>query len=129
MIKELQHYAGNYLEIDFAPYKLTPVPGRHKKYKPSSEAQRLLNQKNREREIYFLIHENFTAEDYTIHPTYAECYRPPTPYWALRDRRNFILRLKRLYRKYDVEFKYIAVLEQAESSKRLGEWAIAIRDI
>ncbi len=119
MIKEIQHYAGDYLEIDFAPYKLTPKRGRSRKAKPSTEAQKYLNQKKRERELYMLIHENFTREDYAIHPTYAERYKPSTPEEALKDRRNFILRLKRLYKKYGVEFKYIAVLEQAAESKRL----------
>lgn len=118
MIKELAHFAGDYLEIDYVPYKLTKRLGRARKSKPSSEAQKYLNQKKREREVYLLIHENFTQSDYTIHPTYADCYLPSTKEEALRDRRNFLLRLKRLYKKYGVEFKAFFVLERGAESKR-----------
>lgn len=120
MIKELQHFAGDYLEVDFLPYKVPPRRGRGRRSKPTSEAQAHLNQANRERELYMLIHENFTREDYAIHPTYAEPFRPPDAKTALRDRRNFILRLKRLYKKYDIDdLKHISVLEQGVRSGKL----------
>lgn len=120
MIKELQHYAGDYLEVDFLPYRLPPRRGRGRKSKPTTEAQAHLNQVNRERELYMLIHENFTRNDYAIHPTYADAFRPPDVETALKDRRNFILRLRRLYKKYGVdELKHISVLEKGVRSGKL----------
>ncbi len=120
MIKEVQHYAGDYLEVDFLPFKEYKSPGvRQKKSKPTREAQAYLNQKNRERALYMLVHENFTRNDYIIHPTYSPAFLPPDKTTALRDRRNFILRLKRLYKKYGIKnVKAVFVLEQGEKNGR-----------
>lgn len=120
MIKERQHYAGDYLEIDFLPFRnVLSRRGRKRKAKPTSEAQAHINQLNRERELYMLIHENFTRNDYAIHPTYSPGFYPSDAETALKDRRNFILRLKRLYKRFGIsEFKYVAVLEQGSSTGR-----------
>ncbi len=117
-IRELQHYAGDYLEVDFVPFKDPPRRSRSKKSKPTSEAQEYVNQRNRERAIYEWAHENFTNADYIIHPTYSPAFLPPDEATALKDRRNFIARLRRLYRRNGKELKAMLILEKGEQNGR-----------
>lgn len=102
--KELQHKAGNYLEIDFLPYKKRPR-AREKRTRPTKPAQERLNQKNRERYAYMLIHENFTNKDNALHLTYSDANLPKSLEEAERLLKNYIRRLKRLYKSEGKEFK------------------------
>lgn len=102
--KELQHKAGDYLEIDFIPYKKKPRT-RGKRARPTKPAQEKLNQKNQERYSHMLILENFTNCDHALHLTYSNANLPATLKDAEQDLKNYIRRLKRLYKSKGVEFK------------------------
>ncbi|MEG1550634.1 MAG: hypothetical protein RR355_00005 [Oscillospiraceae bacterium] len=112
MIKEVESKAGFYLEVNFLPFKKVPRV-RAKKYRPTKAAQEHLNQVNREREIYMLLHENFTPNDYAFHTDYSDDFLPKNIEEAENNRKNFIRRLKRIYNNNQIELKAFYVTEEA----------------
>lgn len=118
MIKEVKHCAGPYMEVDFLPYRRkVRHGGRGKRSKPTTEAQKHLNQKARERKAYMWLHENFSSSDYEFTATYTQSNLPEDNERAQKNVRNFILRLKRLYKKHNVEFKGWFVIQKSSTGR------------
>ncbi len=97
--REKIYRCGDYLEADIFP-AFAKAQGRRKaKYKPTSEMQAKLNQKNAERELTRILNANFTEDDISLTLTYSDEYLPETYEQAERDAHNFLRRLKRLRKK------------------------------
>lgn len=110
--RSLEHYCGDFLEVDgFPVWTDVPLRGRKRRAKcrPSSEAQAKYNEKCAKRKLVRLIHANFTDVDYSIGLDYRDECLPETDEEIKRDVQNFLSRLRRLYAKRGVEFKYICV--------------------
>ena len=71
---------------------------KRKKRKPSTDAQKKLNQRHREEKLARLLHANFTPEGLEIHLTYR--VQPENDEEAKRHLQNFIRRLKRYIAKH-----------------------------
>lgn len=119
-IRETKFYCKDFLEIYLYPVTEQPharAKGRGKKYRESSETQKLLNAKYAERKLVQLLHANFTDRDLAIGLDYCDDTRPKTPEEAQRNFQNFLRRVKRLYKKAGAgEVKYISVIEFGEKS-------------
>ena len=116
--REVKYECGEFLDVEFFPvYKKSKQ--RRSRANPSSEGQKLLNQKRSQRRLTRLIHANFTQADYALHLTYDENNMPESEDVAKRNVQNYLRRLKRLYQKLGVELKYICVTEKGKKSERL----------
>lgn len=119
-IRETKFYCKDFLEIYLYPVTeqlQVRTKSRGKKYRESSETQKLLNAKYAERKLVRLLHANFTDKDLAIGLDYADDTRPKTPEEAQRNFQNFLRRVKRLYKKAGAgEVKYISVIEFGEKS-------------
>ena len=72
-MRECRHCSGDYMEIDIFPVRKVSNT-RKAKYKPSSETQKKLNQKNAARRLTWLIQENFGTNDYYVGLNYPASY-------------------------------------------------------
>lgn len=80
---------------------------RRKKKKISRPAQKNLNDKNSKQYAKWLLYANFKENDYYIHLTYKDKFLPKTPEDAKKVVDNYLKRLRRLYRKHEMELKYM----------------------
>lgn len=103
---------GQYAEIEVFPVLEHPR-ARKRKFRPTTEAQELINQNAAERRFIRIIHENFTDKDYRLELTYSDVYEPATYEQTYRDVQNFFRRLKRKYQKVNAELKYAYAIEEA----------------
>lgn len=116
--REVKYECGEFLDVEFFPvYKKSK--SRRSRFNPTSEGQKLLNQKRSQRRLTRLIHANFTQKDYALHLTYDENNMPESEDVAKRNVQNYLRRLKRLYQKLGHELKYICVTEKGKKSARL----------
>lgn len=116
--REIKYDCGEFLDVEFFPvYKKSK--SRRARYKPTTEGQALLNHKRAQRKLIRLVHTNFCERDYAVHLTYTEGNMPRDKESAQRELQNYIRRLKRIYAKAGIEFKYIYVTEQGKKSMRL----------
>lgn len=103
--------AGNVIEK--YKYHSSRCPGqkllRGKNREKTKEPQWKVNARNSYRRLYWLILNNFKEEDIRMDLTYEG--DEPDEKRAYKDLTNYIARLKRLYRKYGHELKWIAVTE------------------
>lgn len=109
---------GSYLDGDIYPV-YQPAGKRRSKCRPTKEIQKRLNQRNAEKKLTRLIHNNFCEDDIAVHLTFRPECQPEDEAAASRQLRNYIRRLKRLYRKQGIEMKYIAVMEYGRRSGRI----------
>lgn len=116
--RETKYYCGDFLDVDIYPvFKKTK--SRSKRFKPTSEIQKKLNENNARKKLERLIHTNFTPNDIALHLTYtAECL-PANEEQSKKDIQNYIRRLKRVYQKSGKELKYISVTEKGEKTDRV----------
>ena len=63
--REKKYTCGEYLDVYIYPVFETGKPGggKREKKKPSTKAQKKLNQRHREEKLVRLLHANFTPED------------------------------------------------------------------
>lgn len=117
--RERRIYHGEYLDVHIFP--IFQKPGkRGKKRNPSTDIQRLLNQKYREERITYLIHSNFTARDIEVKLGFDDEHLPSSYSDFQRIMRNFIRALKRMRTRYFLkELKYIYVIERGKTN---GRW-------
>ena len=118
--REKPYYCGEYLDAFIFPVFETGGyrGGTRTKRKPSTEAQKKLNQRHREEKLVRLLHTNFTPEDLEIHLTYKGA-QPESDEEAARNLRNFIRRVQRLRKKQGLpSLKYIAVTERGKRGGR-----------
>lgn len=116
LMRECRHCSGDYMEIDIYPVRKISK-SRKAKYKPSSETQKKLNQKNAARRLTWLIQENFGTNDYYIGLNYPAEYDVDN---ATADRllKNWLRRNKRKFQKAGFEFKYITTTEIGDKKHR-----------
>lgn len=116
LMRECRHCSGDYMEIDIYPVRKISK-SRKAKYKPSSETQKKLNQKNAARRLTWLIQENFGTNDYYIGLNYPAGYDVNL---AEADKflKNWLRRIKRKYQKAGFDFKYITTTEIGEKKHR-----------
>ena len=82
---------------------------RRGRFRPTSEDQKRLNEKYSMLRLQMLVHENFDRNDFRLDLTYSDRYLPADEEQFVRDYKNFIARVRRLYQRAGVEFKYIVV--------------------
>ncbi|NBH78141.1 hypothetical protein D3Z52_08130 [Clostridiaceae bacterium] len=118
--REKKYTCGEYLDVYIYPvFEIgKPGGGKREKRKPSTEAQKKLNQRHREEKLVRLLHANFTPEDLEIHLTYKG-EQPGSNEEAARNLRNYIRRIQRLRKKMGLPpLKYIAVTERGKRGGR-----------
>lgn len=121
-IREVRYASPQYMRVQLFPVfeKKKSSGTRRKRYAPTTEVQQNLNAKNASRRLSDLIHLNFTPADLAVHPTYKDGFLPASVDEANRNMRNYIRRLKTLYKKINGTldgFKYIFVTEQRKSRR------------
>lgn len=116
--REQVYICGDYLDGDIYPI-FQPPGKRKKKCKPTSAIQERLNQRNAEKKLTRLIHNNFDENDIALHMTYRPGEEPESEEGAQRDVRNFLRRLKRRYAKLGIELKYISCTEYGKRNGRV----------
>ena len=108
--REKIYRCGDYLEADIFPVFAKAQGRRKAKYKPTSEMQARLNQRNAERYLTRLLNLNFTEDDISVTLTYSDSYLPETLEEAEKDVYNFLRRLKRLRAKSGLpEIVYVKI--------------------
>jgi len=118
--REKKYTCGEYMDVNIYPVFETGKlgGGKRAKKKPSTEAQKKLNQRHREEKLVRLLHANFTPEDLEIHLTYKG-EQPGSDEEAARNLRNYIRRIQRLRKKMGLPpLKYIAVTERGKRGGR-----------
>lgn len=117
-IRETKFYCRDFLEVYLYPVTEQPkARHRGRRYKESSETQKLLNAKYAQRKIVQLLHANFTENDIAISLDYTDETRPETPEEAQKNFQNYLRRVRRLFKKSGAgELKYISVIEFGEKS-------------
>lgn len=117
--REKRYVCGEYLDVYIFPVYLSGSKraSRGRRARPSSEAQKKLNQKHREQKLARLLHANFTPDDLELHLTYAS--QPENDEAAKRELSNFLRRLRRYRKRRGLEpLKYIAVTERGKKGGR-----------
>lgn len=117
--REKRYYCGEYLDVYIFPVFETGrrASGRGKKRKPTSSAQKKLNQRHREQKLARLLHSNFTPDDLELNLSYT--VQPESDEEAARLLRNYIRRIQRLRKKRGLPpLKYIAVTERGKKGGR-----------
>ena len=118
--REKKYTCGEYLDVYIYPvFETGPRKGRRAaRRKPSTEAQKKLNQRHRQEELTRVTHANFTPEDLEIHLTYRG-EQPGSDEEAARNLRNHIRRIQRLRKKLGLPpLKYITVTERGKRGGR-----------
>ena len=109
---------GEYREVKIYPvFSDAPRGSRRRKFRPTGEAQRRLNEYNSSRRLARLIEANFTARDVWITLTFRPDALPGDDRELLRIFRNFARRLKRAYAKRGTELKYVAAAERSDTGR------------
>ena len=105
--REKRYYCGEYLDVYIFPtYRQSN--GRRSRSKPTTAAQKKLNQRHREEKLVRLLHANFTPDDLEIHLTYT--VQPESEEEAARNARNYIRRIQRMRKKAGLPpLKYIVI--------------------
>lgn len=119
--REKKYACGEYLDVFIYPVFQSGKHsgGKRTKRKPSTDAQKKLNQRHREEKLVRLLHANFTPDDLEIHLTYRDGEQPVDDENAARMQRNFIRRVQRLRKKMGLPpMKYIAVTERGKKGGR-----------
>ena len=110
MYREKIHRCGEYVEIDIFPVFKKAKGGRRAKYKPTSDMQARLNQRNAERALVWLLNANFNEDDISLTLTYDKLHLPLTYEDAERQAKNFLRRVKRLRAKMNLdEIKWVMI--------------------
>lgn len=93
---------------------------RKKRYKPTSEVQRHLNDKNRERSVIRRANATFTEKDIRLDLTYKPGSNPESVKAAENEVRKYLRRLKTVAPKYNInQLQYIWVTEQGNQNGRI----------
>lgn len=89
------------------------APGmkRERKKKVTPELMAKQNQRGKEKKVRRLIKWNFKIYDYWMTLTYREGLRPPDMETAKKDLQRFLRKLKSVYKKQGIDFKWIATTE------------------
>lgn len=106
--KEKLIYAGDM--IFGVVHAVFPKAGRRgKRWRPTNDIQKMLNERHARERLTWLIHENFDRNSVSVTLTYDDAWYPDSEKRFEKDIRNYIAKLKRLYKKAGAEFKYIVI--------------------
>ncbi len=115
--REQKYICGdNFIDIQIFPV-YPPAKGRRGKRKPTTEIQARLNEENAKKKYIRLIHSNFKNKDYELTLTYDEDSRPESEEEAKKDIQRFFRRVRTIYKKLGIEFKYIWTMERSSTGK------------
>ena len=121
LYREKKYVCGEYLDVFIYPVFETGrrSGGKRKKRKPSTDAQKKLNQRHRKEKLARLLHANFTPDDLEMDLTYRDEGQPESDDDAERLVRNWIRCIQRRRKKLGLPpLKYIAVTERGKRSGR-----------
>lgn len=90
---------------------------RRGKFRPTGEDQARLNEKYAALRFQFVVHANFTKNDYRLDLTYNDRYLPEDAEQFRRDLKNFIARMRKLYAGAGIELKYVLVPSWSEAGR------------
>lgn len=111
--KQKEIISGPKKEVFIYPeFATSPKGGRHKKWRKSTDVQQRLNIINAARKFSRLVSCNFGINDYTVTLEYKNGLRPDEIDQVKKDIVNYLNRLKRIYKKQNIELKYLYVLER-----------------
>lgn len=116
--RETAYVAGDFIDGDIYPV-FQPPGKRRKKCRPTSAIQKRINQRNAEKKLARLIHANFSERDLVLHLTYRAEDLPADEEAAKKDVRNYLRRVKRVYKKAGIELRYIYITERGAKSGRV----------
>ncbi|MDU2670616.1 MAG: hypothetical protein E7C49_01265 [Clostridium sp.] len=119
-IREKRYKCGKYLEVEIYPIsKVEQKKSRERKKKESRKEQKNLNDKNARKKLRRILNANFDYKDLIIHLTYDDKHLPENEEQAIRDRNNYLRRIKNYRKKSGLsDLKYIAVLEYSEADPK-----------
>lgn len=116
LIRESKVYSGDYLEVDMFPVRKV-TSRRNAKAKPSSEAQKRLNEKNARKSLTWLVQENFGTNDFMCELSYPKDFDYSKAITG-KEFDNFLRAMRREYQKAGLEFRYVYSVELGEKNKR-----------
>ncbi len=90
---------------------------RRGRYRETSEIQKKNNEDRSLKNLTLLIHTNFDKNGFAVHPTYDDDYYPEDENKFKKDMRNYINRLKRIYKRLGAQFRYIVIYAFGESGR------------
>ncbi|MBQ7504496.1 MAG: hypothetical protein IJT79_04190 [Ruminococcus sp.] len=109
-----------YIDLDIIPEFRQAKGNRRKKHKPTSNAQKIYNERKRGKEVTQLINHNFKENDIFTTLTYDNAHLPRDERAAKKQAANFIRRVRRFCIKNNLpELKYIICTERTERTGRL----------
>jgi len=111
--------SGKMLECEIYPLLNSPAVNRAKERKPSRTAQENLNHANSKKKVIRYLNANFTDADLWGTFGYDDMNLPETVEEAKRIFRNFLGRIKRLYKKHEQVFKYFYVTEWKQDGEKV----------
>ncbi len=118
--KSLERYNCKYKEVEWYEYseeeQQAVRQARQTRARASPPKIKKLNDERSRKYFRWLLQNNFCANDYHVTLTFQ---REPAKEQAKKEFVNYIKRLRRLYDKAGVEFKYIYVCEGKKSGARL----------
>lgn len=114
---EKRYWHGNYSTVTLFP-AYRKANSRSKKFKPSTETQKKLNDFHAQEKFRMLIDNNFTVSDAELQLSFDD---PPETYEeALACIQKYLRRVRTYYdREFDEKLKYIGVIEKG---RRLGKF-------
>lgn len=118
--REKKYVCGEYLDVFIYPVfeAGSRRGGKRVKRRPSTQAQKKLNQRHREEKLVRLLHANFTQDDLEIHLTYTGA-QPASDEETMRLVRNWIRCIQRLRKKLGLPpLKYIVVTQRGKRGGR-----------
>jgi hypothetical protein len=117
-IREQRFRAGDYLELNIYPvFECRRSDGRRRRNRPSKDAVKKINQKNRENEVNRILVANFSTKDYYVTLSYKSA--PDSEEQVRRDVRYFIDKLNRRRASQGLDkAKYVKIIERGSRSGR-----------
>lgn len=115
--REKQYQCGEYMTVYV--YPVVPcgksTPGKRTRKKASREVQKKLNRRHAAEHLERVAHANFTDNDLSITLTFTE--NPKTKEEATKKIQAFLRKLRRLYKKANIEMKYIWQMEKSKKGR------------
>ncbi|MBP3327988.1 MAG: hypothetical protein J6L91_03675 [Clostridia bacterium] len=93
-IREKIYICGDFMHVDAFPVFAPSGNRRKRRFKPTSETQKLLNDKYALKHLEMLLETNFDDNDYHIRLSYNDKKQPTSDELAIKNISNYIRRLK-----------------------------------
>lgn len=116
LVREKKVYSGDYLDIDLFPVRKA-ASARGVKAKPSTAAQKRLNEKNARKKLEWIIQENFKPKDFMCELSYPADFDYSQAVSG-RELENWIRAVRREFKKAGLDFKYVYSVELGEKNHR-----------